>query len=243
MFNAKVFFEEINGKKVFQILTMPQNTKNKIVIMSHGFRGSSVGPARTFVDFERMLLKNNYSVLRFDQPNSGNSEGDFINSSFNEWVYTLIYLAKKYLDLGYEVALLGQSMGATTTMIASGSNELLSKIPCIILWVPDPKSTFDKNPNDFYKEGSQKYKGIFWQQAKDSNFFDALEKYSGGIHLVYGEKDRYIENDLKEMVIKKIESKGQPIMILKGEDHSDWDFDTIQNVYKEELEFLDKYLA
>lgn len=242
MFNSRVFFEEINNKKVFQILSTPQNPKNKIVIMSHGFRGSSIGPARVFVDFERLLLKNGYSVLRFDQPNSGNSEGDFINSSFNEWVETLTYLSKKYLDLSYKVALLGQSMGATTTIIACAKSDLVGKIPCIILWVPDPKSTFDKNPNDFYKEGSQKYKGTFWQEAKNSNFFDALEKYTGGIHLVYGEKDRYINNELKEKVIKKIEEKKQPFMILKEENHSDWDFDIAQGVYKEELEFLNKYL-
>ena len=238
--NKKASFENINGKNIFNILTEPSTSNKKIIIMSHGFRGSSVGPVRAFVDLEQILLKAGYSVLRFDQPNSGNSDGDFVNSSFNEWVSTLIHFAKKYLDLGYRVALLGQSMGATTTMIASASDELINRISCIILWVPDPKSTFDKNPNDFYKEGSQKYKGTFWQEAKDSNFFEALEKYSGKIHLVYGEKDRYIDDSLKERVIKKIEEKGQPFTILKGENHSDWDFDISQNVYKEELEFLEK---
>lgn len=235
-----VSFENVNNKKIFNILTEPDNPSNKIIIMSHGFRGSSVGPVRAFVDFERMLLKSGYSVLRFDQPNSGNSEGDFIDSSFSEWVSTTTYFAKKYLGLGYKVSMLGQSMGATTTMIATSKEELKDKIPCIILWVPDPKSTFDKNPNEFYKEGSMKYKGTFWQEAKDSNFFEALDKYSGKIHLVYGQEDRFIDNSLKEKVIEKIKEKGQPAMILKGENHSDWDFDVSQNVYEEELEFIKK---
>lgn len=43
--------------------------------MSHGFRGSSDDPARQFVDFQRLLNKEGFSVLRFDQPNSGNSDG------------------------------------------------------------------------------------------------------------------------------------------------------------------------
>ena len=92
-----VDFETIKGKRVFNIFSESENTKKRIVIMSHGFRASSIGPARTFVDFERILLKEGYSVLRFDQPNSGNSEGNYLKSSFNEWVDTIVYFAKKYL--------------------------------------------------------------------------------------------------------------------------------------------------
>ncbi|MFH2085743.1 MAG: hypothetical protein ABII21_03100 [bacterium] len=89
MFNQSVYFEEANAKRIFCCLAEPDSTIKKIVIMSHGFRGSSIGPARQFVDFEQVLTKNGYSVLRFDQPNCGNSEGDFLQSSFNEWVATI----------------------------------------------------------------------------------------------------------------------------------------------------------
>lgn len=78
-------YENINGKKIATYFSVPENgDSKKIVIMSHGFRGSSLGPARQFVDFQRLLNKKGYSVLRFDQPNSGNSEGDYFDSSFNE---------------------------------------------------------------------------------------------------------------------------------------------------------------
>jgi len=107
MFNDKIFFEKINNKNVFCVLSEAEENKKQIVIMSHGFRGSSIGPARTFVDFARILNDNGISTLRFDQPNSGNSEGDYFESSFNEWVDTTTYFAKKYLDLGYKVLLLG----------------------------------------------------------------------------------------------------------------------------------------
>ncbi len=240
MFDKKAFFEEINGKKVLQIFSNSDVDTKKLVIMSHGFRGSNIGPARTFVDFERLLLEKGYSVLRFDQPNSGNSEGDFINSSFSQWVKIIIYLAKKYLDLGYKVSLLGQSMGATATMIAASSNELINKIPCIILWVPDPKTTFNKDPNKIYEETGQIYKGIFWQEAKDGNFTKAFEDYKGKIHLVYGENDKFISKDLRNEIINRVQEKGHQFMILKGQDHSSWEFEVAQKVYKEELEFLDK---
>lgn len=238
----KVFFENVNGKQIFCILSEPQASSNKIVIMSHGFRGSSVGPARTFVDFTKILTENGYSVLRFDQPNSGNSEGDYINSSFNEWVDTTAYFAKKYLNEGYKVSLLGQSMGATTTMAVTSKKELKDKIPFIILWVPDPETDFDKPANVVYEEDGQKYKGTFWKEAKKTNFFKCLDEYKGAIHLVYGEEDRYVSKGLREEVIRTIKNKNQEVMILSKQNHSPWEFDICQSVYKKELEFIKRNL-
>jgi len=31
-------------------------------------------------------------------------------------------------------------------------------------------------------------------------------------------------------------------MILKGQDHSSWDFDVVQQVYREEIKFLSQYV-
>lgn len=241
--NSNVSFETINKKKIFQIITSPESDTNKIVIMSHGFRGNSIGPARTFVDFERLLVKEGFSTLRFDQPCSGNSEGAYIDSSFDEWIDTTSYFAKKYLHLGYKVALLGQSMGATVTMVVTSKEELKDKIPCILLWVPDPKSTDSERDNVIGEEGGQKYKLSFWQEAKRANFFECLNSYKGGIHLVYGEKDRYISEDLRNQVIERVKRKNQPYKILPGQDHSPWDFDIAQNVYQEELAFLQKHIG
>jgi pimeloyl-ACP methyl ester carboxylesterase len=235
-----VNYEKINGKDVFVAFSEPEKPQKKLVIMSHGFRGSSIGPARTFVDFGRILLKNRISVLRFDQPNSGNSEGDYIESSFNEWVDTTAYLANKYLKKDYQVALLGQSMGASTTVVASARPEVKEKIKCLLLWVPDPKTTFDKSPNEIYEEGGQKYKGTFWQEAKDSDFFGCLNQFEGAIHLVYGENDKYISKELRNEVVDAVKAKNQKVIILPKQDHSPWEFDIAQQVYDEELIILNR---
>lgn len=209
--------------------------------MSHGFRGSSIGPARTFVDFARIINKNGISTLRFDQPNSGNSEGDYLESSYKEWVDTIIYFANKYLNLGYKVALLGQSMGAAATLVAA--SKLGNKIPCVILWVPGTnEGDFSKNPDEIFEEAGQKYKAKFWNEARDANFFKCLDDCKGNIHLVYGEMDRYVPEEKRNMVIEKVKEKGQPYMILKGQDHSPWEYDLCQEVYKEELKFLNTFL-
>lgn len=236
------FFEAINNKQVFSILTEPEPSQKRIVIMSHGFRGSSIGPARSFVDFEQLLFKDGFSILRFDQPCGGNSEGDYLDSSFNEWIQTTSYFADKYLDLGYQVILLGQSMGATTTMVVAGQDHIKDRIPCVILWVPDAKSNTSVNSEQIYEEGGQKYKGKFWTEARDADFFAAMDKFQGGIHLVYGEHDKYVAKELREKTIAKVEEKGQPHMVLLGQDHSPWDYDVAQQVYKEEIKFLSQYV-
>lgn len=237
----KVFFEKIKGKEVFCYLAEPEKSNKKIIIMSHGFRSSSVGPARTFVNFERKLLQKGYSVFRFDQPSSGNSEGDFLQSSFKEWTETITFLAKKFLNQNYRVCLMGQSMGATATLIAANSKELENKIPVVILWVPDPKSNVRVASEKIYEEGGQKYYGKFWVEAKEMNFLDNLKEYQGKVHLVYGEFDLYVDKRDRKKVIEIIKKRKDEYMILKGQNHSSWRFDIVQKVYEKEIEFLEKY--
>lgn len=238
MIEHSVYFENIAGKNVCCYFSEPDPSQKKIVIMSHGFRGSSVGPARTFVDFARLLLSYGISVLRFDQPNSGNSDGQYLDSSFNEWVDTTTYFALYYLERSYQVALLGQSMGATTTVVASAREELRGKIACLLLWVPDPKTSFHQAAEVIYEEEGEKYKGTFWLEAKRANFFACLQTYERGIHLVYGEYDRYISESLRQQVIERVQEKGQSVMLLQGQDHSAWEYDLTQQVYQEELQVL-----
>ncbi len=240
----KTFLQDkIKGKNIFSILTEPKKTQKKLVIMSHGFRGTSVGPARSFVNFTKVLVENGFSTLRFDQPNSGNSDGDFLEVSFKEWVETITYLAQKYIKSGYSVALLGQSMGATASMIASGAPGLKSKIPCVLLWVPDPESDFVDKGDIYAEEGGEKYPMSFWKEASELDFFSCLDKYSGRVHLVYGEFDRYVSESLRKKTIKKVKGKGDIVMSLEGQDHSPWEFELSQKVYDAEITFLKENLS
>jgi len=239
MFKDKVYFEKIKDKSVFCSFSEADKPQKKIVIMSHGFRGSSIGPARTFVDFQRILNNSGFSVLRFEQPNSGNSEGDYLETSYDEWVDTIVYFARKYLQKGHKVFLLGQSMGGAATVIATSRKELKDKIPCILLWVPGVNDgDFNGKPEEIFEEGGQKYKGKFWMEARKADFFKCLNAYKGRIHLVYGEEDKYISQDLRDRVIKIVKEKGQAVKILKGQDHSPWEYDLCQEVYQEELKLL-----
>lgn len=237
----KIFFERIKNKKIFCCFSKSNINNKKLIIMIHGFRGSSIGPARSFVDFSKILTENGYSVLRIDLPNSGNSDGDFKNVSFNEWVSTIIYLVRKYLKKKYKIVLFGQSMGATACVIATYDKFLKNKILGLILWVPDPKSFINDVKNIYYEEQGQKYNGKFWQEANKSNFFKCLNDFKGKIHLVYGEFDRYVDERDKIKVIQDIVKKNESYMILKGENHSPWSYKNVRKVFREELFFLKSF--
>lgn len=194
------------------------------------------------MDFERVLLKAGISVLRFDQPCSGNSDGDFLDLSFKDWIDSIVYFTKKYLETGWRVGLMGQSMGASASIVAANREELKGNIPVILLWVPDPKSYARVDSEVVYEELGQKYYGRFWNEAKESEILSCIRKYRGKIHLVYGERDRYVDKrDIKEL-IKIVKEKGQPVKILKGQDHSRWEYNVAQRVFDEEIKLLEKYL-
>ena len=239
----KLAFESINGKKVFCLFSAPEGAARRLVIMCHGFKGISTGPARAFVDFSSLLVQHGYSTLRFDQPNSGNSDGPFLESSFSEWVDTIVMLAEKYQKKGYEVTLLGQSMGATAVTVASRRVRLNEGVAALLLWVPDPITTFDGDPAAIYEEGGQKYRGQFWQEAKEADFFSALEQFRGRVHLVYGDSDNFVDAELRERVQHVTRARGDEVLVLEGEGHSGWHEDAVRGVFAREIEMLNEWIS
>ncbi len=241
-YEEKVFFETINNKKIFCVLSEPENNQKKMVIMNHGFRGSNIGPARTFVDFSRLLAVEGYSVLRFDQANSANSEGNYLESSFKEWVETSKFFALKYFQLGYKIALLGHSLGGASAIVTTSAAELKDKIKCLLLWAPgDFEGQNNIDLEKIYEQKGQQFKGKFLDEVKESKVKECLMNYQGGIHLVFGESDRYISETSRNEFKEIVQSKGEDYLVLPGQDHSDWEFKWAQKVYEEEIKKLKNY--
>jgi len=189
------------------------------------------------------LGKEGYAVLRFDQANSGNSEGDYLNSSFKEWVETTKFLAIKYVKLGYEVALLGHSLGGATSIAAAETTELKGKVKCLLLWAPaDYETQGNISSEKIYEQKGQQFKGKFLIEVEKMKIRECLKNYQGGIHLVFGESDKYVSKRLRNEFREIVESKGENYMMLPGQDHSDWEFKWAQKIYQEEIQKLKKCL-
>lgn len=98
---------------------LPAADARRIVLLSHGYRGSGFGD---FAGMARFLHENQCSLLFLDQRCCGESEGEFITFGAKEqydvqkWAY---YLARRNQEK-LPIYLYGESMGASAVLMASG---------------------------------------------------------------------------------------------------------------------------
>ena len=236
-----VFFETFLDKRIFCYFSEPTQATDRLVIMCHGFKGSSTGPARHFVNFSRMLVEHGYSVLRFDQPNCGNSDGPFLTVSFRDWVYTITEITEKYRMKGYRIGVLGESMGASAAIVAAGQDRNRGMVSALLLWSPDPVSSFDGDPAAIYEENGQRYRGQFWLEADEADILGSMRAFDGAIHLVYGADDAVVGRDMDKVVDGVRDMRGT-VLILDGEGHSNWREGTARMVFDQELERLREWI-
>jgi esterase/lipase len=177
-----------------------------IVIFLHGYRGTNAGPNRFFVTAARQLAKQGISSLRFDQYGSGNSEGDFFDASFIDWIKTTKAIAENHLNQGYKVALFGQSMGGAA-VIAVGSE--LPNLSAIVAWSPDPNvEKFVAPKNGIIEESGQIVQARFWQEAhdvkvaKNAQSNHKVENFEGYAHSkwTYEQAKEIIDKSIKFLV-------------------------------------------
>jgi alpha-beta hydrolase superfamily lysophospholipase len=209
-----------------------------IVIFCHGFRGSSIGPSRYFVKVARKLAENNISSLRFDQYCSGNSDGDFLDSSFADWILTTKKIAQDYLGRGYKVALFGQSMGGAAVIAASAA---ISELTATVAWVPDPNiDEFNPGADGFVEEGGQLVQNSFWQEAYDARVADLLRTIETPMYIVQCTADEFVDEANRSAISENAQPNHQ-IIILDGFRHSQWSYEQSETVIDRSVDFILKH--
>lgn len=206
-----------------------------IVIFCHGYRGTSVGPNRFFVRAAEKLKAAGISSIRFDQFGSGNSEGDFYNSSFDDWVATTKAIVNDYLQQGYRVGLFGQSMGGAT-VIAVGSE--IPQIEAVVAWVPDPNvDEFIAPVSDFLEEGGQRVQVAYWQQAHDAKVADKLTKLKAPAYIVQCTADEFVDSN-NRMAILDNAQPNHLVVNLEGYSHSGWTYEQSEEIINNSVKFI-----
>jgi uncharacterized protein len=219
-----------------QIATAFYDTENKaMVIFCHGFRGTSVGPSRFFVRAARKLAAQGISSLRFDQYGSGNSEGDFRDSSFNDWLATTRAITHDYLKQGFQVALFGQSMGGST-VIAIASE--ITQVTAVVAWVPDPKiKPFNPPKSGVVEENGFIVQSAFWQEAYDAKIGDKLPLVKAPTYIVQCTNDEYIDQQNRDLLSSKAQPH-QKIDIFEGYSHGAWSYQQSEDIINRSVDFL-----
>jgi len=175
------------------------------------------------------------SSLRFDQFGSGNSEGDFMDSSFNDWIDTTTAIAKSYLDNGYEVALFGQSMGGAT-VISVGSR--FPEISAVVAWAPDPNVEDFKRPeSEYVEEGGQRVRVAYWQEAHDAKIANKLANLKVPALIIQCTDDEYVDEVNRKAILNNAQFNHK-VINFENYKHSNWTYDQADNIISKSVDFI-----
>jgi len=207
----------------------------RVVICCHGFLGSKLGPQRLFVRLARQLQSRGIAALRFDQYGSGDSPGDFFDSSFDDWIATTTALARRYRDDGYQVALLGQSMGGATALAVAG--DLGRAVAAVVAWVPDPSVDPMPPGSDWSEEGGQRVRRRYWREAHDADIVGRFRAIAAPTLVFLATADAYVSEENRRALIAA-RREHQRIELLTGWPHSAWTYDQATRVIAQSVDFL-----
>lgn len=209
------------------------------VLFCHGFRGERTGPNRTFVTAARRLARQGVASLRFDQAGSGDSEGDFLESRFTDWIATIRAITEELEAEGRRVALWGQSMGASAAICAAAHLDVLA----VVAWVPDANvDPFIPDPHGFVEEGGQRVRNVFWQEAHEADVAGALVRMTAPCFLLFGTADEYVSAENRGALIEAVGHHDR-VDVPQGWPHSSWTLDQADDAIERSIDFLDPLLT
>ena len=238
---VRVFFEKIREKHRFCILYKTKSKQKRLVIFCHGFPGNTTGSSRFPNRVCNLLAKKGISSLRFDQLGCGNSEGEFMESSYLERIKTIKFFIKKYSSLGYKIALFGQSMGASAAVCATKIDKKY-KPKCLALWVPDTTTQkIESKPNKIDEVRGMRYKYKFWHEAKKTNFLKKFGENDSPTLVVLAGKDKYM-SEYKNKEILSAKKETDKMMVFDNLDHSAWSYRDSEKIIQLTVNFIKFHL-
>jgi hypothetical protein len=227
-------FVTVNSHRIFIVERLVPNAKN-IVLLCHGFRGSSTGPSRSFVKLAALLAEQGISSVRFDQYGSGNSEGDFKDSSFLDWIETTMVLTDTYIKKGFRVALAGQSMGASNVLVTAAQHKNIS---CVVAWVPDPSiDEHQTSESGYQEEGGQLVRDEFWTEAHEIHIEKHLTDITAPCYIISCTNDEFVD-EANRKALETSKNSNHTVVTKQGWSHSSWSFAQYEEVLKDTVDFI-----
>jgi pimeloyl-ACP methyl ester carboxylesterase len=207
----------------------------RVVICCHGFLGDKLGPRRTFVRLANRLQAQGIATLRFDQYGSGDSAGDFFDSSFDDWSATAAALVRREQADGHRVALLGQSMGGAAAL-AVGS-DLGAALDAVVAWVPDPSVEPLPPGPDWSEEDGQRVQQRYWREAHAADIVGRFRAIAAPTLVFLATDDAYVSEENRRALLVARQPH-QEIVTLDGWPHSAWTYDQAGLVIDRTVAFL-----
>ncbi|MBM7623415.1 alpha/beta hydrolase [Sporohalobacter salinus] len=244
-----VLFGE-SGSEMLGILHIPEcktDYPKPAVIFCHSFKNEKTGPHRIFVKMARKLAANGIVAFRFDFRGSGDSTGDFIDTTISgqieDALMAIDYVSQLDRVNELQLGILGLSLGGT---VAASAAAQMDKIKALVLWsaVADIERVFlAQKPKSYDKERVEKQGYIDLSGFKLGNEFIAeigeidplaqLEDYDSLAFLVHGSEDEIVPIENTERYYNIFDSESCKKHIVIGSDHT-------YNKHEWETEVLEK---
>ncbi len=133
-----VIFRNSRGQNLSGVVHFPhRETTPPLLIMAHGFTDDKVSDNRLFVRFARRARDQGFAVFRFDFAGSGDSEGEFADTTVTGEIQDLgsaIAFAHTIPCLeGSPVYLIGYSLGGAIALAAAAEDQSVQGVVC---WAP-----------------------------------------------------------------------------------------------------------
>lgn len=209
----------VNGQNVVGTLETPDGAPAPVVLLLHGFTGSRDElPVKdteegVFSRTARQLADNGFASLRIDFRGSGESEGEWADTTFSgqigDAVAAIDWLKSDDRVDGGSISVLGWSQGG---LVASHAAAERSDVKAVVLWAPvtNPLASFSALLG---AEGTMKaitgapemahtmtlpwgaettLKGAFFQELPTTSPAGAVAAYEGPLMVIVGSKDTVV---------------------------------------------------
>jgi len=219
----KTYLVNESGHKISAILSKPIKESKTIVIMCHGLNSGK--DSLTNIELEKVFLKHDIAVFRFDFFAHGESEGNKEDRSINEFVDNVQKAINYVKNLGYsKIGIYGASFGGVAATIAASRNSDLIVMALKAAGMGQTSRKMIQYKKDF----------------DNKSWIKSGEKVTIPTLIIHGTSDEDVEVELGKNLANAI--KGSKLELYSGADHRFSRKDDFEKMIKDISEFIIKHL-
>lgn len=226
-------------------------------MFAHGFQGTKSAPHRLFTKMARKLANHGIAACRFDYYGSGDSEGEFSESTISSQIEDVVDVFSYVSNMeNYEVTkigLIGYSLGGCIASIAQ--SKLSTNLSTIVLWAPisNPYWNFvhllgmDRvinglkgEPVEF--EGEQIGRAFF-EELLEFDPLDCINQYENPVLIIHGEQDQDVLFANAVAYKRMVQHLSSQLISFPDTGHLFQEHETETALFNHTLEWLKRYLV
>lgn len=231
-------------------LFLSENPSKRTVILCHGYTSCGMNDCPTMAEY---FMERGYNALIVDHRAHGKSEGQYVGFGILDRFDCLKWIEYVIGRLGNdsEIVLYGVSMGASTVLMASGSDELPGNVKAIIsdcaftspydVFKHILKRDYHLPPRPIMDINERMCREKAGYGFRDYSTLDAVKKAPCPILFIHGKEDKFVPTD---MTLKNYEAcTGEKrLLLVENAGHAASLYENKELYENTVTEFLNAYL-